>query len=213
MINKIWTILSGAPSEPVFGDWRRLTELQDIHISSDNAYKIKLILGDTDPNIRGYIVEGVLQAALKSSYAESLLEYDKNNTYANQIAIRRNDNVLYKEDNTPIACTITKTSDNPVTYRLNGSICLSGNTHLSITVNGNTKFIPLSTTVPLNSTTSINFVSTSAFSKDIVFDVYQLPTATPLTIFASRLEKYYPAYISNTPAYEAAGKFILDLIK
>lgn len=213
MINKLWTILSGSPDEPVFGDWRRLTETSGIRVSADNSFKIKRILGDTDPHIRGYVVEGVLQAALQSSYAPSLKEYDKLNTYNNPIAIRRQDTVVYTNSNEPIRAVVSKNSDNPSIYRLHGSIIKSSQNTLSVDVNDKVTELPLTTFIPLNEHTSIILPSADVFKNDISFDIYQLPTASPLTIFSARLHKFYPVYITNAPAHEAAGKFITDLLK
>lgn len=213
MINKLWTILSGSPDEPIFGDWRRLTEVSGIRVSSDNSVKIKLILGDTDPYIRGYVVEGVLQAALQSSYATSLKEYDKLNTYNNPISVRRQDIIAYTTSNEPIKAVVNKNSDNPSVYRLSGNITKQSTDTLLLNVNGKATELPITTFIKLNENTSIILPSADVLKNDISFDIYQLPTASPLTLFASRLRKFYPVYIDTMPAHEAAGKFITDLIK
>ena len=213
MINKLWTILSGSPAEPIFGDWRRLTEISGIRVSSDNSVKIKRILGDTDPYIRGYVVEGVLQAALQSSYAPSLREYDKLNTYNNSISVRRQDIIVHTSSNEPIRAVVNKNSENPSMYRLNGTIIKQSPSTLMVNVNGKTTELPITTFIQLNENTSIILPSADALKNDISFDIYQLPTASPLTLFAARLRKFYPVYIDTMPAHEAAGKFITDLIK
>ena len=72
MVNKIWTVLDGTFEDvhPV-GDWRRYTS-NDIFIPNEKRQLALNVFNDTDPHIRGGLVESAFRIALQSSYRDCL---------------------------------------------------------------------------------------------------------------------------------------------
>lgn len=208
MINRTWTILDGAILTPIFGDWRRLTESSDLRISEYKRDIISKVLGDTDSNIRGFMVETVLQAALLSSYKDEILSKDKCNTYHVDISIRR-DNVLQSTNNTAILKIKT---DNPVSYNYKGSITVLDNNQLLLTCNNKESYIQADNPeIKVNTDLSILYPSVGSIC-DTTFDIYTLPSMPALTIFYKRLLKYIPAYANEKSLIDIAGKFVKDML-
>lgn len=209
-MNKIWTILDGVVDTPVFGDYRRLTETSNLGVSADAVNTAKIIFSDKDPHIRGYVVEAVVQAALKSNYKDMLLSFDTLNTYDIPLA-PNHENILKSKNGTdPIKAVFSFKKTDPSVYMVDGSIDRYENV-LVLTVNNKSKDIEVSIDIEITPGISILYPSLSDV-KDTIFTVYRLPILPPLTIFYNRLKQHFPALTTNTDAVTSAGKFIEYLL-
>ena len=209
-MNKVWTILDGAIDTPVFGDYRRLTETSDLGVSVEAVNKAKTIFSDNDPHIRGYIVEAVVQAALKSNYRDMVLSFDTLNTYDIPLNPNIVNTLKSKNGTDPINAVFSFKKTDPGIYMIDGSIDRYENV-LVLTANSKTKDIPVSIDVKITPDISILYSSLNDV-KDTIFTAYRLPILPPLTIFYNRLKQHFPALTTNTDAIASAGKFIEYLL-
>lgn len=206
-MNKIWTILDGFRDVPVFGDYRRLTELSGLYFSDDTKSLVLSIFNEIDPNKKGYIVESVLQAALLSNYRDRLLEFDPINTYDIPIDTIRRKNKVVSEHNT--ASLTVSSNANPV-YKSEGSIERYENNVL-VTVNNKTFFTELKPDIKVTPNATIQFPSINKV-ENAAFEIYSLPEEPPLVIFLNQLKKNLPAIANNKDVITAAGEFVYTLI-
>lgn len=205
-MNKIWTILDGLRDTPVFGDYRRLTELSGLHINETTKESINTVFNISDPHIRGFIIEAVIQAALLSNYRDTLLDYDSLNTYDIPIAVRRNDEISSENNK----ATFVFFNEENLNYNSEGFLEKYGNS-IMLTVNGKTTYIEPSTLIRVTRNTALSFPSISDIS-NTSFTVYSLPKDPPLTIFFRSLQKSFPDLTANTDVITASGKFIYNII-
>lgn len=208
-MNKVWTVLDGVIDTPIFGDYRRLTETSNLNVNKGDILNAKKVFSEQDPHIRGYLVEAVVQAALKSNYGNAIREYDTLNTYDIPLC-PQNDNVLKSKDPENNTKAILSFSDKyPSVYRIDGSIDRYVNS-LILTVNGVSQEIPISTNIQIGSNVSILYPTINDV-QDTLFTVYTLPQQPPLSVFYNRVKKYFNI-CNNADAVTTAGKFITFLL-
>lgn len=73
-MNRLWTMFQGRYGDAA-DDWIRITE------STPGGAGVRAIFSESDANIRGWLVETAVQAALQSSYRTNILRLDPVNSY------------------------------------------------------------------------------------------------------------------------------------
>lgn len=222
MLNKIWSLLDSSNTEiDTELAFRRKVIPNQVYISAEKKAALADIFKETDPSIRGWLVEAALRAALNSSYADRLMEFDPINTYDIPIIDDFNTFSYTPKNITIIPIVIDAPS---LVYQTDATLTLEEGEYTG-TINGvpvvgaYTEDGGLSSVIPVSNSRGISilFTDTTEFPLTVSVTFCTLPRYAPVRELCERIDiamakRHLKLRLNNTNSIEKIGSFIWQIV-